>query len=127
MICVRRLLGSFVAAWLTCQTAALGLTPNLVVWFGVTDVSLMVCTCGHGADATCPMHHHGTANGSRRCVMRSMNDHGTAVLASVFGLLGFLTAHAQDTMLTSSERAISIEPSIGIDRPTPPDPPPPRV
>jgi hypothetical protein len=122
MICVRRVLGSFIAAWLMCQVAALGLAPNLVVWFGVTDVE---CTCGHGDDATCPMHHHGAT--SRWCVMRSMNHHGTAVLASVFGLLGFLPADSPATMLTSAEHAISIESSIGIERPAPPDPPPPRV
>ncbi len=124
---LRRALGPIAAAWLVCQTATLGLAPTMMVWAGIADADLVECTCGHGADAMCPMHHHAMPTGARRCVMRSTSDHGIAVLGSVLGILGFLPQETSGTALISAERTILIDTSVGLDRPAPPDPPPPRA
>jgi hypothetical protein len=123
---LRRVLGPIAAAWLLCQMATLGLAPSLLLWVGSAGASLMECTCSHGADATCPMHHHKPASGAKPCVMQSTNGNGAAVLASVLGLLGFLPQETPGLALTSLERTMLAEIPTGIDRPAPPDPPPPR-
>ena len=65
--------------------------------------------------------------GARPCVMQSTGDHGIAVLGSVLGILGFLPQETPGITLVSAERTLLIDTSVGLDRPTPPDPPPPRA
>lgn len=120
-------LGSIAAAWLVCQTATLGLAPAMMVWAGIGAADLVECTCGHGADATCPMHHHTMPTGARPCVMQSTSDHAIAVLASVLGILAFLPQETPGVTLVSAERTIFSDMLVGLDRLAPPDPPPPRA
>jgi hypothetical protein len=127
MIRLRRALGLIAAAWLLCQTVTLGVAPCFFACRIAGDVDLVECTCGHGADAICPMHHHSNGSAPRHCAIRSTSDEGAAMLASVFGLLGFLPQDTPGTILTSAERITPDTSSRGIDRPAPPDPPPPRA
>ena len=60
----RRVLGPIAAVWLVCHGATLTLVPALL-WFRSRDANAAECTCAHGAEATCPMHHR-TAAGAKR-------------------------------------------------------------
>ena len=55
----RRVLVSIVTVWLVCHTVTLTLV-QAQLWFGSIGASVAECTCANGADATCPMHHHGS-------------------------------------------------------------------
>lgn len=116
----RGILGPIAAGWLVCQAATLTLVPVLL------SASLAECTCIHGADATCPMHH-GAAARSKMCVMRSMTMSATTALNSLFGLIGLIPT----PLLTIAPRPMAsptfLDCSTASQRPLPPDPPPPRA
>jgi hypothetical protein len=115
----RRALGPIVAAWLVCQAATLMLVPALL------EASLAECMCSSGADATCPMHH-GTAASSKVCVMHTMTTSATATLSALFSVVGLMPASLIVTAPVPSASPMRLERSRATERPSPPDPPPPR-
>ncbi len=126
----RGILGPIAAAWLVCQAATLTLAPALL-WFGSTDAGLMECTCTHGVDATCPLHHRTTGSSStassRLCVVRSMTTSAAASLNALFGVAGLLPARSLAMFFVPAVSPALLECSIDSRRPLPPDPPPPRA
>jgi len=119
----RRVCGLVAAAWLSCQVGGVALAT--IVWVAGANAEQTLCTCTHGADAICPMHHQ-VKPGSRVCVMKSLNDPAAFVFASLLGLAvpipeaGSLGDLAPDGTVAIAAR------SPNGSRPTPPDPPPPR-
>jgi hypothetical protein len=117
---VRRALGPIAAVWLVCQAATLTLVPSLL------GASLTECECSHGADASCPMHR-GTAATSKVCVLQSMTASGAATLHALFTVVGLVPARSLAIALVPTASPVPIEGSIATERPSPPDPPPPRA
>jgi len=124
---LRRVLAPLTALWLLCQVGTLALVP--VVLRGATPAAHGTeCTCGHGNDMMCPMHHHGAAGASTRCSMQPVDHSATAVLTALAGVIGFIAQPSR-----SIEPATSVEHPHTLDilpagqRPVPPDPPPPRA
>src|SRR5437660_8631823 len=122
----RQFLGVVAAVWLLYQlgTAAL---PPIAFWVNAGQEHAAACTCTHGADATCPMHHKSAPAGSKICVMQSASHHAALLptwLFSVAGLMPGSTAFDEPTPTTRV--TVGNRPST-ITRPIPPDPPPPRA
>src|SRR6266446_38515 len=117
---LRRALGPVVGAWLVCQVAPFMVAPAA---FWVADQ--LACTCPRGADGACPMHRQ-TAS-SATCLVRGLDDNGTAVLSSLFGAVGLVPVPTPPMVLVVMGRPSPGEPAPITDRPRPPDPPPPRV
>ena len=119
-------LGPLAAVWLLCQAGTLALAP-VALWMGSADSYAAECSCGHGADMTCPMHY-GPAARPETCVIGAANGPATAVLTALVSIAG---------VIPDSRSSIRPSPSaIGIlsadlrpsgERPVPPDPPPPRA
>jgi hypothetical protein len=122
---VRRVLGSVAVAWLCCQVATVAFAP-IAFWTGGSGGQLEVCTCAHGAVATCPMHHN-TAAGSKRCVMRSANGSDMALMTSLLGVVGPIPESTAVIDRRPSGNLAIAAPGINSERPVPPDPPPPRA
>jgi hypothetical protein len=121
---VRLVLGPIAAGWLVCQAATLTLAPALLL-FGLLDSRLTECTCTHGADANCPVHHRATA-GSRVCVMQGLTTDATATLNVLFGIVGLVPAPALTICPVPTASSVLLECSMVTGQPVPPDPPPPR-
>ena len=120
----RRALGAVAIAWLVCQTAALVAAPPLLIASASADLN--TCTCGHGADATCPMHHKKGAS-SNICVIRALTMRDVAVLQSIVGVAGLLPADATTIATQPAARPLRGDDDAAAVRPTPPEPPPPRA
>jgi hypothetical protein len=121
---LRRVLAPVTALWLCCQLGTVALVP-VALWI-TTDPHAAECTCGHGADAMCPMHHKSTGR-SAPCAMQAAND-STAVLTTFAGPAGLIAEPPQSIHLptcTDCQRPADVH--LAGERPVPPDPPPPRV
>ena len=132
---LRRVLAPLALVWLSCQIGTVALVP-VALWVSAADPHAAECTCGHGTDAMCPMHHkpsggpmhHEPTSGSVPCAMQAANSSEAAVLTTLVGTAG---------LIAEPPRAIQpAVPSVGAqagdvsavgERPVPPDPPPPRV
>jgi hypothetical protein len=125
MMRVRRTLVSVAALWLCCQLSTLALTPVLL-WAGWSDVHAQECTCAHGTEAACPMHHK-SAPGAKPCVMQSTSDHATVVPLSLFGIIGLVPGPIAPLHVAQSGSLSIIEAHMMTGRPVPPDPRPPRA
>src|SRR5258706_15500821 len=85
---LRRALAPLAAMWLSCQIGTVGLVPA-ALWVSAADPHAAECTCGHGADAMCPMHHHKpTGNTNGNCAMQAAKSPATAVLTALVGVAG---------------------------------------
>jgi hypothetical protein len=120
MTCPRRVLGPMALVWLVFQAATLAAVLVLL------DTSLAECVCTHGADATCPMHHT-TAAGSKVCVMQSATTSVPSTLNALFSVAGLVPAPSQAIVPVPIARAVLFERLMLTQRPSPPDPPPPRA
>jgi hypothetical protein len=125
---LRRALVPLVAMWLSCQIGTVALVP-VALWVSVADPHAAGCTCGHGADAMCPMHrykHAGDPNS--HCSMQSSNETGTGVLTTIVGAGGLVPESTPS--LVAPVPSMNVSPTdvdARGERPVPPDPPPPRV
>ena len=125
---LHRVLAPLAAMWLSCQVGTIVLAP-VSVWVSAADPDAAECTCGHGADAMCPMHHHKPAgNPDSHCSMLAANVAGTAVLTTIAGVAGLIPEPAPSLVAPVSSTSVT---PAGVDirgeRPVPPDPPPPRA
>jgi hypothetical protein len=120
----RRALGLVAATWLFCQATTLVLVPTLL-GIGAMEASVAECTCAHGANATCPMHHKLSAS-AKVCALQGMTTSTAALVNALFGVAGLLPA----PMLAASQEPA--RPMARLDRATAtsrrisPDSPPPR-
>jgi hypothetical protein len=125
---LRRVLAPLALIWLSCQIGTVALGP-IALWVSAAHPHAAECTCGHGADAMCPMHHHKPAgNSNSPCSMQAANSTGTAVLTTIFGVAGPIPESAAS--LVAPVPSTSVGPAdvdVRGERPVPPDPPPPRA
>jgi hypothetical protein len=125
MTSLRRVLCPLALLWLICQTATL--TVALPAFrMQSTSTNEVVCTCSHGGDGTCPMHHK-TSAGSKLCLTHSADDSGTLVLRSLLGGVGLIPARTAATAPDWMGTQPVMDFSAATGRPLPPDPPPPRA
>jgi hypothetical protein len=120
----RRTIGLVAATWLICQVATLALVPTLL-GMGAMEASVAECTCTHGAEATCPMHHKPSPS-AKVCALQGMTTGSAALVNALFGVAGLLPA---STLLTSQKPARTtarLDRSTAISRRISPDSPPPR-
>src|SRR3954471_16754958 len=95
---LRRALAPLAAIWLVCQLGAAGLVPGALsagggpapLSAGAGQERAAGCTCGHGAHAMCPMHHHKPSGPDRTCSMQPVNTAPAAVLSALVGVPGFM-------------------------------------
>jgi hypothetical protein len=123
---LRRLLAPLTAIWLFCQLGTVLLVP-VAVSAGASDSHAAECTCGHGAEATCPMHHK-PAGSAKPCAMQSTNIFGAGAISSLVGIAGVLGVPTHSIGLVDQfARRPALDAHLTGQRPVPPDPPPPRV
>ena len=120
---LRRAIGVIAITWLSCQVTTLALAP-VILW--IAAEAPVECLCTHGDHAFCPMHHK-PAPGSKLCLMRSVNDLGTAVLTSVYGAVGLLPVTVAAMMPELQPSLAGSDLATALVRTAPPDPPPPRL
>lgn len=120
-----RVLRSIAAAWLFCWATTMTLVPA-VLWLGPVDASVAQCACPHGADATCPMHHQPAAS-STLCVIQSATANSTASLGALFSIVGLVSDRSVAIAHLTAVSGVVLERSTTTERPSPPDPPPPRA
>lgn len=121
---LRRVLGPVAALWLSCQIGTATLVPIAMVFGAAAHAE---CTCGHGDDATCPMHHK-SSGGSAPCAMRAANDSGAAVLTTLIGIAGLIPETTRSILPANASARFRTADAHHVGRrPVPPDPPPPRT
>ena len=124
MVRSRLAVRALVVVGLAVQIAAVTLTP--FAWaMNDADAETILCTCTHGAEATCPMHHKTTAPSSI-CVMQPTNERAT-LLTPLFSLAGPIPSVAP-VPYPPATHDLPIRPSSVVAAPSvTPDPPPPRA
>src|SRR3954454_12240356 len=124
---LRRALAPLAAIWLVCQLGAAALVPAALS-AGAGQERAAGCTCGHGAHAMCPMHHHQPSGPDRTCSMQPVNTAPAAVLSALVGLPGFRPGATSSLLAPDTSVHAG---TAGVDDrgrpPLPPDPPPPRA
>src|SRR4051812_27772401 len=124
---LRRALAPIAAIWLVCQLGAVALVPAALA-ASASDQRVAGCTCGHGAHAICPMHHHKPSGPDRTCSMQPVNSSPTVVLSALVGLPGFIPGITSSLVAPdASTYAGKTDADDRSRRPVPPDPPPPRA
>ena len=120
----RRALGLVAATWLFCQAATLALVPTLL-GIGAMEASVAECTCTHGANAICPMHHKPSASG-KVCALQGMTASKVALVNALFGIAGLLPAPTPATNQEPARPTARLDRSTAASRLLSPDSPPPR-
>jgi len=119
---VRSTLRAIAVIWLLVQASAIAGAP-VVLANHASEVDID-CTCTHGTNAICPMHHK-PAPGAKVCVIGGVDD-SVGVLGSLFHTIGLMPA-STEIALTAFVPVRSVTPAISTShRTVPPDPPPPR-
>ena len=124
---LRRALVPLAALWLSCQAGTVALVP-VALWMSGAEHHAAECTCGHGANAMCPMHRHEPAGTpGRDCSMQAANETGTAVLTTLGA--GGLIPQSTPALVAPIPSTHVSPPDVDVraQRPVPPDPPPPRA
>src|SRR5689334_7357237 len=88
---VRMALRAIAVTWLLAQALTMSVAAVAVSLAGAQDDSVE-CSCTHGANAICPMHHR-PASGSTVCAIGSI-DHGVAALTSLLSITGLIPQSA---------------------------------
>jgi hypothetical protein len=122
---LRRLLGPLAALWLSAQLGAIAIVPP-ALWISAPTAHATACSCGHGADDFCPMHHPRDGRSSR-CAMQARDGSGAAIVTTLIALTGITpdSSPAPEPPAASAPVHAASRHAIG-ERPIPPDPPPPR-
>jgi hypothetical protein len=120
----RRALGLVAATWLFCQATTLALVPTLL-GIGAMEASVADCTCTHGANATCPMHHKPSAS-AKACALQGMTASGVALVNALLGVAGLLPAPSLEMHQGPPRTTAPFDRSTATSRRISPDSPPPR-
>jgi hypothetical protein len=120
---IRRLIIPVACTGLLLHVSVVAGTTVLVAATGRAGADL-VCTCTHGADHACPMHHN-PADSARCRLQSTQSDLGLALL-SALGPLTLPVAAASVVADATPSRPVEYEPPLLSDATLPPDPPPPR-
>jgi hypothetical protein len=119
----RRLLGPLAGAWLLCQIATLTVAPALA-WGSASELA---CTCAHGANGLCPMHHRKTPEGSTQCQLRNAADATGSALVPLLSPVALIPSGTKLTAPVLADAALIGGFRTVRDIILPPDAPPPRV
>lgn len=120
----RRTLALVAATWLVCQATTLALVPTLL-GIGAMEASVADCTCTHGANATCPMHHKPSAS-AKACALQGMTTTGVVLVNVLLGAAGLLPAPTQAANQEPARTMARLDRSTAASRRISPDSPPPR-
>jgi hypothetical protein len=140
----RRAIRRLAALWLTCQIVVVLFVPVMLASSFVDNETArqIVCTCTDEApNAACPVHHghsgHGHSDTNQTaqrpsntrtvCYLRSASDSPTALLTSLFTVVGLVSERAPILAPAFSTSTVTSNAAISFQRPVPPDPPPPRA
>jgi hypothetical protein len=114
-------------SWLVIQFAIIGVTPLSLCASGSDPASPVECTCSHGANIVCTMHHAAAKRDTRSCSCRGTSSDSTAVLGSLLGPTAVLATAVNLPVLP----LVSDRPRPFESNSTPvfvvPDAPPPRA
>jgi hypothetical protein len=114
-----------VCGWLCCQLSLLTAVP-LSLAAGLPHAADSIsCTCVHGANAQCPMHH--PANPTPNCHCRNAADPDAAAIVSLLGTIAVLADTPARSMTLSMTRLPNSSITGFVSVLTPPDGPPPRA
>jgi len=124
---LRRQLVRLAGGWLVLQFCLVSAAP-VVLCAGMPGGTANVeCTCTHGDEVVCPMHHATPKRDPKSCSCRSTTDDGIAAIASLFGGTAVLTTPTRATepslSTTLSQRSLTHP----LDLFPVPDAPPPRA
>jgi hypothetical protein len=134
---IRRRLIAFVLTLVVGTLAALAATPvaigQLMPASTVSVASVQQqCTCGHGMDAQCPMHHHG-AESSKKSTSTSSNkwcagcrDSVDMTLTAMIGFAAPMVERAAFTRPDAPSESLLASGAHPLDLVRPPTSPPPR-
>jgi len=121
---VRQRLAWVAGVWLCCQLSLLA-APLSALANAPEAADSITCTCIHGANAECPMHH--PAHEKSDCACRNTTDPDAATIVSLLGPVAVLVA----APLSVARLPITQLPDCPITRfssvSAPPDGPPPRA
>jgi hypothetical protein len=125
---VRRRLSWVAGLWLISQLAVMTVTPAALCagWAGAAAAGDNVtCTCTHGPDAQCPMHHKRATSPSGCNCGNNAPDPGSLTVVSLLGPVAVLPGAS----VALIEPPITRSPNHQITRfsvwiPVPPGPPP---
>ena len=120
----RRVLGPLAGSWLLCQIATLTVAPVALAWGSASELA---CTCSHGADGMCPMHHRKTPEGSKQCQLRNAADAAGSALVPLLGPVALLPSATRLIAPALTDSAFIGGFRTVRDIILPPDAPPPRV
>jgi hypothetical protein len=122
---LRRQLAWIAAGWLCCQLSVLTAAPLSLFLTATQAADSLGCTCVHGANARCPMHHPARPKPDSQC--RSTADPDAAAIVSLLGPIAVLA----DAPAGATPVSINQLPNYPITRfvsfVAPPDGPPPRA
>ena len=103
-----------ICGWLCCQLSVLTTVP-LSLAAGLSHAADSIsCTCVHGANAQCPMHH--PANPAPNCHCRNAADPDAAAIVSLLGTIAE-TKHIGDRKKTGRMNNTSPRPLHGPRNP----------
>jgi hypothetical protein len=98
---LRRHIAWIVCGWLCCQLSVLTAPPLSLFASAPHAADSTSCTCVHGENARCPMHH--PAKPKSDCQCRSTTDPDAAAIVSLLGPIAVLAdapAHGATTPIT---------------------------
>jgi hypothetical protein len=121
---IRQHVAWIVCGWLCCQLSLLTAAPLSLFESSPHAADAISCTCAHGANGQCPMHH--PANPKPDCQCRNTTDPDAAAIVSLLGPIAVLAdapTHAAPLSVTSSPHHQVTEFASFVASP---DGPPPR-
>jgi hypothetical protein len=122
---IRQSAAWIVCGWLCCQLSVLTAAPLSLFASAPHTTDAISCTCVHGANGQCPMHH--PANPKPDCQCRSTADPDAAAIVSLLGPIAILA----DARTFTTRLPITTSPAHQITTfisfTSAPDGPPPRA
>jgi hypothetical protein len=110
---------------LIAQLCVLTLT-SAVLSVTAEAVGAVQCTCAHGDDHACPMHHPAPKSPSS-CSCRSTTDGPGAVIAALLGPIAVIPASLAADSVPVRGEPLHLANVSPLDAPSVPDGPPPRA
>jgi len=125
MSVLRRHLGWLACLWVCSQCAVLAIAPVSLCATAPQTSDGVACTCAHGQNAECPMHHR-SAPADSGCHCRNTSpDSSEATVVALFSQAGILTSvHRLVDPRTFSATVPHTTPRVAGLLPAPDGPPP---
>jgi len=122
---IRKHVAWIVGGWLCCQLSLLTAAPLSLLASTPHAADAISCTCVHGADGQCPMHHPANPKPDHQC--RSAANPDAAAILSLLGPIAVLA----DARTFTAQLPVTASPAHQVTRifsfTSAPDGPPPRA